>query len=210
MRVAGATAADSVAAVRRADLRAHDLMRAKLATDQRRLKSTQSVTRKVAIKREVLPDYAPYVSEVITRDAGGQDDVLVTLMVWRIDAGDYAGALDIARYAIRHGIAMPEHYERSLPATVAEGFADSESVPDALLGEVLDLTEPFDMVDQIRAKLLKAYGLALAPSDSAAALDLLNRAIKLNERVGVKRDIARLEAEIEAERKDSRADVERA
>lgn len=196
MRMAGAAASDSVAAVRRADLRAYDLMRAKLATDQRRLKSVQSITRKIEIKREVLPEYAPYVSEVIERDAGAQDDVLVTLLVWRIDAGDYAGALDIARYAIRHGLAMPEHYERTLPATVAEGFAEGEGVSDAVLGEVLDLTMPFDMVDQIRAKLFKAYGLALAESDKPAALDMLNRAIRLNDRIGVKRDIARLQAQI--------------
>ncbi|MEX3556372.1 MAG: phage terminase small subunit [Burkholderia gladioli] len=204
MRVAGAAASSPVASARRADLRAHDLMRAKLATDQRRLKSVQSITRKIEIKREVLPEYAPYVSEVTERDAGGQDDVLVTLLVWRIDAGDFVGALDIARYAIRHGLAMPEHYERTLPATVAEGFADSEGVPDAILGEALDLTMPFDMVDQIRAKLFKAYGLALAASDKPAALDLLRRAIQMNDRIGVKRDIARLEAQIAEDNSASR------
>ncbi|MEX3614277.1 MAG: phage terminase small subunit [Burkholderia gladioli] len=190
----------------RTSTRAFDLMRAKLASDQQRLKLTQSVTRKIEMKREVLPDYLPYVDETMRLDTGAQDDVLVTLMVWRIDAGDYLGALDIARYAIRHGLTMPAHYERSLPATVAEGFAEAADVPDAVLGEVLDLTERFDMVDQIRAKLFKAYGLALAESDKPYAIDLLCRALRLNDKIGVKRDIARLESEVAAEKQNSHVD----
>ncbi|MCQ8762839.1 phage terminase small subunit, partial [Escherichia coli] len=41
--------------------------------------------------------------------AGGaqQDDVLMYVMLWRIDAGDYAGALEIGRHALRHGWVMP-------------------------------------------------------------------------------------------------------
>ena len=29
------------------------------------------------------------------------------VMLWRIDAGDYAGALEIGRHALRHGWVMP-------------------------------------------------------------------------------------------------------
>nr|WP_254602687.1 MULTISPECIES: phage terminase small subunit [Burkholderia cepacia complex] len=208
MRVAASAAASGAAAVadpddtrgevaastQRSHDRAADMMRAKLATDQRRLKETQSVERKVEIKREILPDYVPYISEVLERDAGGQDDVVTTIMLWRLDAGDMGGAMDIARYAIRHGLAMPAHFDRTLPATVAEGFADAADVPSVLLDEVIVLTAPFDMVDQIRAKLFKSYGLALAALAPEAALAALRRAFELNDKIGVKRDIARLEA----------------
>lgn len=173
--------------------RAYEMMRAKLATDQRRLKETQSVERKVEIKREILPDYVPYISEVLERDAGGQDDVVTTIMLWRLDARDMGGAMDIARYAIRHGLTMPAHFDRTLPATVAEGFADTADVPSGLLAEVIDLTASFDMVDQIRAKLFKAYGVALSAVDPDAALAAFRRAFELNDKIGVKRDIARLE-----------------
>lgn len=208
MRVAASAAASGPASVadpddsrsevaastQRAQDRAADMMRAKLATDQRRLKETQSVERKVEIKRDILPDYVPYISEVLERDAGGQDDVVTTIMLWRLDAGDMGGAMDIARYAIRHGLTMPAHFDRTLPATVAEGFADTADVPSFLLAEVIDLTAPFDMVDQIRAKLFKAYGVALTPIDPDAALTAFRRAFELNDKIGVKRDIARLEA----------------
>ncbi len=187
------TRGDVAASTQRGQDRAYEMMRAKLATDQRRLKETQSVERKVEIKREILPDYVPYISEVLERDAGGQDDVVTTIMLWRLDAGDMGGAMDIARYAIRHGLTMPAHFDRTLPATVAEGFADTADVPSFVLAEVIDLTAPFDMVDQIRAKLFKAYGLALTALAPEAALAALRRAFELNDKIGVKRDIARLE-----------------
>ncbi|MGN4063602.1 phage terminase small subunit [Burkholderia gladioli] len=189
----GDTRGEVAASTQRGQDRAYEMMRAKLATDQRRLKETQSVERKVEIKREILPDYVPYISEVLERDAGGQDDVVTTIMLWRLDARDMGGAMDIARYAIRHGLTMPAHFDRTLPATVAEGFADTADVPSGLLAEVMDLTASFDMVDQIRAKLFKAYGVALSAVDPDAALAAFRRAFELNDKIGVKRDIARLE-----------------
>ncbi|HDR9111645.1 TPA: terminase [Burkholderia territorii] len=190
----GETRGEVAASTQRGQGRAYEMMRAKLATDQRRLKETQSVERKVEIKREILPDYVPYISEVLERDAGSQDDVVTTIMLWRLDARDMGGAMEIARYAIRHGLTMPAHFDRTLPATVAEGFADTADVPSGLLAEVIDLTAPFDMVDQIRAKLFKAYGVALTAADPDAALAAFRRAFELNDKIGVKRDIARLEA----------------
>jgi hypothetical protein len=182
----------------RLQARAQDLMRAKLAADQLRLKATKSIEKKVEIKREVLPDYGPYVAEVIERDAGGQDDVLLTVMVWLVDAGAIEEALKIAEYALQHGLAMPAHFERSVAEVVAESIADTPDVAAALLGRVITLTESCDMVDQVRAKLYKAYGLAVAADQPIVAVEALRRALALNDKIGVKRDIARLEASLSA------------
>ena len=35
-------------------------------------------------------------------------------MVWHIDAGNYAQALDIAAYAIKHKLPLPDQYDRNL------------------------------------------------------------------------------------------------
>jgi len=124
-RVSAAKDAASVAPGRSlAGANRYELMLAKLATDRRRLKVIQSVARKIDVKREVLPEYADYVAVALEGGRGAQDDVLTTLMIWRIDAGDYAGALDIARYALSHQMTLPEQYERSLPAAVAKEFAE--------------------------------------------------------------------------------------
>ncbi|WP_175773422.1 phage terminase small subunit [Paraburkholderia phenazinium] len=184
---------------------AYELMLAKLATDRRRLKAIQSIERKIDVKRaELLPEYADYVAGALRGGRGAQDDVLTTVMIWRVDAGDFAGALDIARYALAHRMTLPDQYDRSLATAIAEEFAQAalaafklgDTFDAGQLVEVMTLTGSADMHDQVRAKLHKALGKALQQSDKAAALDHLRRALQLDERAGVKQDIARLETEL--------------
>jgi hypothetical protein len=184
----------------------YELMLVKLAADRRSLKGLQSVTRKVDLKRKLLPEYADYVAGVLTGGRGAQDDVLVTVMVWRIDAGDYEGALTIATYALEHGLALPDQFERSLASVVAEQFADAalsafmdgDTFAVTGLERVDMLTREADMHDQVRAKLYKALGYAMQGTDPPRALEYLRRALTLNDRVGVKKDIDRLSKLIEA------------
>ena len=181
----------------------YELMLAKLATDRRRLKSFQSIERKVDVKREVLPEYVDYVAGALEGGRGAQDDVLVTVMVWRIDVGDYAGALEIAVYALQHGLTLPDQYDRTLATVIAEEFAESALIALKVDGKfdvdqlqkVADMTESYDMPDQARAKLYKTLGYSLQ-STPAAALPHLRRALALHDRVGVKKDIDRLEKEL--------------
>lgn len=184
----------------------YELMLAKLAADRRALKGVQSVTRKIELKRKLLPEYADYIAGVLCGGRGAQDDVLVTAMVWRIDIGDFDGALDIARYALAHGLSLPDQFERSLACLVAEQFADAalstymdgRTFDAARLELVNSLTADADMHDQVRAKLYKALGYALEEPDPTRALEYLRRALSLNDRVGVKKDIDRLSKLVEA------------
>jgi tetratricopeptide (TPR) repeat protein len=187
---------------------AYQLMQAALFEDYRRLKATQSMERKAEIKREILPKYADYVDGVLAAGRGAQDDVLMRVMLWRIDAGDLAGAVAIARYALQHGLTPPDQFERGTAAIIAEEVADQAlkliEAEDAevtalleLLEEVEALTRDADMHDQIRAKLHKALGYALRDSARPQeALEHLKRALQLNDRAGVKKDIERLEREV--------------
>lgn len=178
----------------------YELMLAKLATDRRRLKSLQSIERKKAVKAEVLPEYADYVAGALEGGRGAQDDVLTTVMVWRVDVGDYAGALAIAVYALQHKLTLPDQYDRSLATVIAEEFAEAalvvlkagEKFDADQLAQVATLTEQHDMPDQARAKLYKALGYAVQDAPEAA-LPHLRRALALHDRVGVKLDIDRLE-----------------
>jgi hypothetical protein len=204
----------SIDAPVRADATAYELMLAKLAEDRRRLHDIQSIERRAEVKRELLPDYEAWVGGALEGDHGVQDDVLMTIMVWCIDVGDLAGALKIARYAIKHKLAMPDQYKRSTGCLVAEEFADYALRLDAIAPEITgrlqeanDLTVTEDMPDQVRAKLLKAIGHGLLQAADAvdkesrpaylqSALDHFKHAIGLHEKVGVKKDIERLEREI--------------
>lgn len=206
----------------------YELMLAKLSTDKRRLKSIHSIARKIEVKREVLPDYADYIAGALEGGRGGQDDVLMTIMIWRVDTGDYDGALDIARYALQHGLTLPEQYERSTAAAIAEEFADAAlaamrdggSFDANQLNEVRELTASTDMHDQIRAKLHKALGQACMKAigdeslddvhdwaRAAQAVQNFKTALQLDERAGVKQTITRLErllGDAEKRRKASR------
>lgn len=215
-RVTAAKASASAAEGQPIDANAYELMLAKLAEDRRRLKEVQSIERKIEIKRQILPDYAPWVQGALEAGRGGQDAVLMTVMVWRIDVGDFAGALDIAAYALRHGLVLPDQYQRDAATLIAEEIADqalaSFAAGSGFAIDVLDraeaLTREHDMPDEVRAKLHKALGLAFmaaageppyhgaAFARAEAARSHLRRALQLHERVGVKKELERLERAI--------------
>lgn len=182
----------------------YEIMLAQLAEHRRQLKRLQSIERKIEAKRKILPEYAAYIAGALQADRGGQDDVIVTVLVWHIDTGDLAGALPIVAYALRHGLVMPDQYQRSLACLVAEEAAElalkqlaASTAPDlAALHHIQALTAGQDMPDEVRAKLHKAIGYALRASDPPAALYELGRALALNPKAGVKKDIERLEREV--------------
>lgn len=178
----------------------YEQMLFRLAADKRTLKQVRSMERKAEIKRDLLANYAPYVAGVLDNGRGAQDAVLMTIMVWRLDAGDIPGALEIARYALRHKLAMP-FGTRTAPYLLAEEVAESalrkmaagEPVSIEHLTDTLTLTDATDMPDQLRAKLHKCVGLALRDGGKPEqALNHLKRAFQLDSRSGVKKDIERL------------------
>lgn len=114
---------------------------------------------------ELLPKYVAWAEGVLAAGGAQQDDVLMYVMLWRIDAGDYAGALEIGRHALRHGWVMPLG-NRNVQTVLAEEMADAAQSAmlaatgfDAdLLLQTLELTDGLDMPDQSRARLHKAIG----------------------------------------------------
>ena len=185
-------------------LKGYDLMLMQLAEDRRRLKGIQSTVKKAEIKVEVLPKYVPWVDGVLAADGAQQDDVLMYVMLWRIDAGDYAGALTIGRHALKHGWVMPSGFNRNVQTLITEEMADAAKAallaatpfdPDLLI-QTLDAIGSLDMPDQSRARLHKSLGYVLRESNPAAALNHLKHALQLDERCGVKKDIEQLERKI--------------
>jgi hypothetical protein len=183
---------------------AYTLMLAQLDDNRRALKAVESFERKAELKRQFLPAYSAWVAGVLDGATGAQDDVLMTMMVWRIDVGDYQGAREIGAYALRHGLTLPDQFKRSTPCLLVEEFADGalranragEAIEVAPLLDIELLTAAADMPDEVRAKLHKAIGYGLTAADPARALDHLRRALQLFANVGVKKDIERLEREL--------------
>jgi len=183
----------------------YELMLLKLYEDKRRLKQVRSQERKADLKRQLLPEYAPWVAGVLAEGRGAQDVILMTVMIWRLDAGDIPGALAIARYALRYKLVPPNGFNRSTPYLIAEDVAESatraheagQAVNIDHLMQTMELTDAEDMPDQVRAKLHKITGYVLRDSGRAElALNHLKRALQLHNGCGVKKDIERLERAI--------------
>lgn len=184
----------------------YELMLLKLNEDKRRLKKVRSKERKAELKRDMLPEYLPWVAGVLSQGKGAQDAVLMTVMIWRLDAGDVPGALEIARYAIAHGLVPPAGFKRDATAyLLAEEVADATTrawtlktpVDTGPLLATIELTKSADMPDQVRAKLHKITGYVLRDGGRALdAMEHLTRALQLHEGCGVKKDIERLATEL--------------
>lgn len=193
----------------------YELMLAKLQQDQLRLKQVQSTEGKAKLKAELLPEYVPYIEGVLSAGQGAQDDVLVTVMVWRFDAGDFDGGLQIAEYVLRHQLVMPDRFNRTAGCLIAEEVATAaltaqkagKPFPLVTLNRTAELTADQDMPDEARAKLVLAQGrahlaqldydaAALTPDELAhlqVGIDLLKRAIELHSSCGGKKDLERAE-----------------
>jgi Phage small terminase subunit. len=192
---------------------AHRLIRAALDEDRRTLHMVQSNERKAEVKRGLLPKYDEYIAAVLSAGVGVQDEVLGYVMTWRMDIGDYAGAFAIARYILEHNVDLPSKFSRTPATLVAEepaqaalrAFAAKQPFDVAVLREAFELTEGADMPDQVRAKLLFAMGRHMAETQPIEAIALLRRAVELNENVGAKKDIERLETRIKNAGGDSAA-----
>ena len=192
---------------------AYELMSAKMTQDRARLKAIQSQEQKIVVKQSLLPDYADYVQAVVGSGVGAQDDVLTRIMVWRIDVGDVAGALEIARYVFEHNLATPDNFARSPACLLVEETAEiamaalvTKSEPPSVdvLMEIGEMTKAHDMPDEVRAKLHKAIAriydakAQAAPDNDQLALyqlafDNYVRALDLNEKCGVKQERDRTE-----------------
>lgn len=179
---------------------AYEQMLVKLAEDRRTLKNIRSNERKAEKKRELLPFYAPWVAGVLADGRGAQDDIVMTVMLWRLDAGDIAGALEIAPYALKYG--LTSDHRRTTPymlveevALAAQRLRDAgEPVDLALLLTTLSLSDGADVPDMVRARLHKVTGLTLRDiGQNSEALAQFQRAMQLDRNAGVRKEIERLE-----------------
>lgn len=193
---------------------AYTQMTLMMNADRRRLKRIQSFERKASVKQKMLPNYAPWVAGILASGRGQQDDVTMRVMLWRVDAGDYHGALDIAEYALRYNLSMPEKHTRTTGCAIAEEIADQAEkqytakapIPLDVLTRTMTLTLDEDMPDLVRANLYKWLGYAQRDNNQPqpATCSWL-RALELNDRVGVKQDLKQLEKYLEKQQQTNAA-----
>ncbi|ELD3479394.1 terminase [Enterobacter hormaechei] len=191
---------------------AHEQILHRLRMDLSRLSGVQSEETKAEMKKSMLPEYEGWIEGTLDGDNGRQDEVITRLMVWAIDCRDYALALRLGRYVVRHGLTLPDTFNRTAATflteemskpvlTLAAADADADlSSSVAVLDEVAEIVADSDMPDVVRAKLCKARALARRGATDittkAEALALFREALTRNPNAGVKKEIATLAREV--------------
>lgn len=191
---------------------AHEQILHRLRMDLSRLSGVQSEETKAEMKKSMLPEYEGWIEGTLDGDSGRQDEVITRLMVWAIDCRDYALALRLGRYVVRHGLTLPDNFNRTAATFLTEEMskplltlaaADSDadlSASTAVLDEVAEIVADSDMPDVVRAKLCKARALARRGATDittkAEALALFREALTRNPNAGVKKEIATLAREV--------------
>lgn len=201
---------------------AHEQILHRLRMDLSRLSGVQSEETKAEMKKSMLPEYEGWIEGTLDGDNGRQDEVITRLMVWAIDCRDYVLALKLGRYVVRHGLTLPDNFNRTAATflteemskpvlTLAAADADADlSASTAVLDEVAEIVADSDMPDVVRAKLCKARALARRGATDittkAEALALFREALTRNPNAGVKKEIATLAREVKKLSADGGAD----
>lgn len=188
-----------------------------LNSDKNRLKNIQSKQNKIELKRQLLPNYKPYVEGILEVKPGVQDAVITEILVWAIDIGDYEFALDIAEYVLEHGLKLPDRFERSEACFITEDIADEflktlktdvavditvlERLEQLITDESLAQSKR-DMPDEVKAKLYLALGkteMRFVTGEELVDLvhvtrarDFLDQACKLDDKCGGRTDLNKM------------------
>ncbi|MFA3133742.1 phage terminase small subunit [Acinetobacter pittii] len=188
-----------------------------LNSDKNRLKNIQSKQNKIELKRQLLPNYKPYVEGILEVKPGVQDAVITEILVWAIDIGDYEFALDIAEYVLDHGLKLPDRFERSEACFITEDIADEflktlktdvavditvlERLEQLITDETLAQSKR-DMPDEVKAKLYLALGkteMRFVTGEelvdlvhATRARDFLDQACKLDDKCGGRTDLNKM------------------
>ncbi|MFT0694155.1 phage terminase small subunit [Acinetobacter bereziniae] len=171
------------------NMTAFELQMVQLNNDRQRLKQIQANAGKIVLKSALLPNYLPYIDGILEADKSNQDEIFMTILVWCIDVGDYSKALEMAEFALRHNMLMPDAFKRNTATYVVETISEvflkqlktNVSVDTSVLEQVEQLIlnpdlDPnvLDMPNQAKAKLYVALGKAqsksiLSPDDPSDA-----------------------------------------
>lgn len=194
----------------RENLSAYEMARAQLRNHSIALKGIQSIETKGTKKAEYLPDYEPYIAGVLEADSGQADDVITTLLLWSLDAKNYAMALPLAMYCLKHELILHNNHSRTVATAIADELSDAilmaekpengkatDIISAVDIQKFYQLVIKYDMPDQVKCKLHKACGFVLQYQWPEAAIAQLEKASQYNERAGVKKLIKKLRDDLE-------------
>lgn len=186
----------------------------RLFNHMNQLKETKSIQDRIEKKKQWLPEYLGYIDGCLAVSPSAQNTTLVTLLIWAVDAGEYELAVRIAEYAILNEMVMPEGYSRGIAEFVTEqcaiDFCDDSDLAIThaeLIKKIIELGVGEQMVDQARAKIYRALGDALKEAQPIEALIAYKNALRLDSKVGCKKDMTTLDKLLNKQTTESSPDA---
>lgn len=197
-------------------------LRVLLHDNIRQLSDIASIEARNPKKAEFAKAFTAWIEGVLVAGEEGhaaQDEILIQNMIWAIDYRDFDYALQLGAHALRFHLALPERFNRTVACFLLEEIAEislnhQDLVSHDQLLNVGTLTSGHDMPDPAKAKFMKALSRSFTrkaeafdpAADNApaggkasfldAALRSAQRALELDQNVGVKKDIERLQSQI--------------
>jgi hypothetical protein len=178
------------------------VLRGQFKADFYQLKHIKSRVRRNKEKQYILTRYQGWLDSVLQEKesslVGTQASMFVWLLVWHLDVGEWQRGFELARVALKQGLAAPTDFSRSLAETVCEelvtGILKAELAPNyrLLLIELNALLSGYDMADPVSAKLYKVLGLAYQHTEPEVAKAYFVQALELDADAGVKRYLTAL------------------
>ena len=175
--VEAAKTASTSQVIRSAANNTSKLLMAALAVDKARLQQLRSLQARAALKRDLFPKYADYLTSLMQQQSTGHHEGFVLLCIWALDAGLLTSFITLAEYALKHGMRAPEGFKRTLPEVLLEEISEqvlrvrNPSDWRDYIQHLHELTQGADIADEVTAKSYKALGVALESTDLKAALE---------------------------------------
>lgn len=184
-----------------------------LRNDLAILKSFDGKSRKIEYKKERYGHYLPWVLGLIAGDQGQEDKVLEYMLVWSMDIGDIDHFLQIAQYMDKHNLNPP--FETKLPSFISDNARDNIdqlSLEDAI--KLADFIEDKDVQENSHAKFLRLLGekILKEPEITEAqkhqVVRYWSKAVTLDPQIGIKKQLEKLQKELDIEEQDQDNDNE--
>jgi len=162
------------------------LMEVALAGDLDRLHQLNSLDQRQQLKRsELLPKYQDYVTRYRESGLNFPNQVLVYVLIWLFDTGEFVAGHELADFAMSQGQELPERFRRDIPTFVADAvieWAEAEEragrSPEPYVTDLLPRVDgEWKLFERIPARYHRLLGLlAMSRKDWAAAVTHLERA----------------------------------
>lgn len=187
-----------------------------LRKDIAEMKQMESFHHRAFAKREKIQKYWHHVSGVISQKEAVNDNITRMMLVWTADAMLIDEFLQIAKYMMQFDISLPNGFKTSLSSFITDqgktmvAHEGNEQFKPITATKAENINELITSIadaerqpnDESYAKFLKELGKKVEALESLSALkrakEYYEKALTLNEKVGVKQDLTQITKKIES------------